>query len=53
MQKWQVEGKAAFFMDHPFMLCSVVDGSGAFIHDGAGYELKKAAILVSRRNRKF
>jgi len=36
MQKWQVEGKAAFLMDHPFMFCSVVDGSGAFIHDGAG-----------------
>ncbi|MCP3740013.1 mannose-6-phosphate isomerase, class I [Rossellomorea sp. BNER] len=44
--KWEVEGEAAFNQDQPFLLASVIDGSGRLTVDEETYELKKGVHFI-------
>ncbi|MFC3884694.1 mannose-6-phosphate isomerase, class I [Bacillus songklensis] len=48
--KWQVEGTSTFSMDRPFMLCSVINGGGALVHDGEEYDLEKGTHFLLPAN---
>lgn len=44
--KWEVNGKADFFQNHPFLLLSVLDGQGEIKVSGTTYTLKKGDHFV-------
>ncbi|MGN1396244.1 MAG: hypothetical protein ACI4WD_06945 [Lactococcus garvieae] len=46
VEKWDVKGDAIFEQPYPFLLCSVIDGSGTIVHQGAEYKLEKGAHFM-------
>lgn len=44
--KWEIDGKADFEQDQPFLLASVIEGEGALIHQGQVYKLKKGTHFI-------
>ncbi len=41
VDKWEVDGETAFVQNHPFLLCSMIEGQGMLIHEGVEYPLEK------------
>lgn len=46
VEKWDVKGDATFDQPYPFLLCSVIDGSGTIFHHGSEYKLEKGAHFM-------
>jgi len=46
VHKWEINGKATFSMEQPFMLISVIDGTGSLKTNGESYALEKGEHFV-------
>jgi len=46
VHKWDINGKATFSMEQPFMLISVIDGKGSLKTNDESYSLEKGEHLV-------
>ena len=46
VDKWEINGKASFRQNNPFLLCSVIEGDGKLNHKGIKYALEKGAHFL-------
>lgn len=46
VHKWEIDGKATFSMEQPFMLISVIDGTGTLETNAQSYTLQKGDHFV-------